>query len=234
MKWSTWVLMLLAVAFCARSAAADSVEYEMTFDATWSAATHPQDFPTTPHFSPVVGTAHNANVSFWGVGQLASQEMKNVAELGNGIALAAQIDAATTAGDASGLVLIGVIDPSPDTGSTTFTVDSAFPFFTAVTMVAPSPDWFVGVAGLPLRENDAWRDNVVVDLVPYDAGTDSGISFISPNEETIPREPISELTGFPFQGTPPLGTFTFRIVPEPTTASLLVLAGVAALRRRRR
>jgi len=234
MKNSTWMVMVLVVAVIAGSAAADSVQYELTFDATWSAATHPQDFPGNAHFSPLVGTAHNANVSFWADGQLASLGIKNVAETGSGTALAALIDAATTAGNASGPVSSPGGNGSPGMNTVTFTVDSAMPLVTFVTMIAPSPDWFVGVHDISLRQGGAWLDNVVVDLDPYDAGTDDGTTFVSPNAATVPPVPISEITGFPFEGTGPLGTFTFRIVPEPATMSLLALAAVSLLRRKRR
>ena len=41
-------------------------------------------------------------------------------------------------------------------------------------MLAPRPDWFVGVDGVSLRENGSWLDSKVVELVVFDAGTDSG------------------------------------------------------------
>lgn len=43
----------------------------------------------------------------------------------------------------------------------------------------PSPDWVVGVNGLNLcLKNCSWIENLVVDLYPYDAGTDSGITYM--------------------------------------------------------
>jgi hypothetical protein len=76
-------------------------------------------------------------------------------------------------------------------------------------MIAPSPDWFVGVSGLELRPDGEWIGKLGVDLLPYDAGTDSGLSFTSPNNNTNPAEPITSLQGtFPFEDTPPLGTFS--------------------------
>ena len=79
-------------------------------------------------------------------------------------------------------------------------------------MIAPSPDWFVGVSGLSLYENGEWISQKVVELVPYDAGTDSGVSYNSANLATANPEPISkiEVTLFLVNGdVPPLGTFTF-------------------------
>jgi hypothetical protein len=61
----------------------------------------------------------------------------------------------------------------------------------------------------------------VVNLYPYDAGTDSGTDFDSPDQNTLPRAPISEITGFPFENAAPLGTFTFRLYcPQPPVGDL--------------
>lgn len=35
---------------------------------------------------------------------------------------------------------------------------------------------------------------MVIDLLPYDAGTDSGITYMSPNAETSPRERMYRIT----------------------------------------
>jgi hypothetical protein len=67
--------------------------------------------------------------------------------------------------------------------------------------------------GPSLRSGGDWIDLLVVDLDPYDAGTDSGTDFNSIDDDTNPPDPIA-LLGAPFTGTPPLGTFTFeRILP---------------------
>jgi spondin-1 len=43
----------------------------------------------------------------------------------------------------------------------------------------PSPDWIVGVSGLELcLKNCSWVDAKVLNLYPWDAGTDSGVSYI--------------------------------------------------------
>lgn len=45
--------------------------------------------------------------------------------------------------------------------------------------LGPSPDWVVGVNGLNLcLKNCTWRENLILDLYPYDAGTDSGITYM--------------------------------------------------------
>ena len=84
-------------------------------------------------------------------------------------------------------------------------------------MVAPSPDWFVGVHGLDLRAGAGWAERVVVALVVYDSGTDSAAEYTSPNLDTQPREPIAILTAPPFASGAPVGSFTFeRLTPAAT------------------
>jgi hypothetical protein len=80
-------------------------------------------------------------------------------------------------------------------------------------MIAPSPDWFVGVSALSLMENGQWVDTKTVTLFAYDAGTESGEIYTSADEDTEPQEPISKLTTPPFLvggDIVPMGTFAFE------------------------
>ncbi len=84
------------------------------------------------------------------------------------------------------------------------------PRVTLVCVIAPSPDWFVGVSGINLFATGAFLDFLVVDPHAYDAGTDDGVSFPSEDSVTDPPQTISRIESSPFgSGTPPLGTFTF-------------------------
>ena len=181
----------------------------------WSASTHPQDFPRFPHFSGLIGGTHTDGVVFWRAGQIATDGIRQMAERGAKAELQSEVDAAIGRGLAQ-YVLSGLgIDLSPATITLEFDISSTHPLVTLVSMVAPSPDWFVGVNGLALFEAGTWKDLVTIDLFPYDAGTDSGVTFSSPDHETIPRQSIARITGFPFLSTPagsvaPLGTFRFE------------------------
>lgn len=59
--------------------------------------------------------------------------------------------------------------------------------------IVPSPDWFVGVDSLDLCDGGRWREQVAMDLYPYDAGTDSGFTFSSPNFATVPQDTVTEV-----------------------------------------
>lgn len=60
--------------------------------------------------------------------------------------------------------------------------------------LVPSPDWFVGIDSLNLCNGDHWKENISIDLFPYDAGTDSGFTFSSPNFETIPQDKVTQVS----------------------------------------
>ena len=61
-----------------------------------------------------------------------------------------------------------------------------------VSMLGPSPDWIVGVSGMELcLKNCSWAESRDLFLYPWDAGVDSGITYESPDEPTLPQQPIT-------------------------------------------
>ncbi len=136
-----------------------------------------------------------------------------MAELGAKTPLDDEIERAITNARAEHLLSGGGIARSPGVVSLDFDISLDYPGVSLVSMLAPSPDWFVGVSDLSLLEDGDWIDELVIELDPYDAGTDSGASFDSPDRDTAPREPIAHITTPPLasNGTvAPVGTFTFR------------------------
>ena len=192
-----------------------TARYRATFQATWTAATHPDDFPSSAHFSPLVGGTHSARITFWREGALASLGIRDMAERGFTSTLSAEVNAAIGAATAEHL-LIGSGIPSPAVTSVEFEVSQSFPLVTLVSMIAPTPDWFVGVSALPLFEDNHWVDERRVELIPWDAGTDSGATFTSPDLPTTPSVPIARLLTAPLSPggrVTPLGTFTLTRLP---------------------
>ena len=192
----------------ANAQARSTAVYEVRFDATWSNQTHPGAYPGNAHFSPLIGGTHSASGQFWQAGGIASNGMEVMAETGNRGPLRNEVEAAIANGLA-GEVILGVGIDSPDSTTTTFTVTDEFPLVTLVTMIAPSPDWFIGTESLALLENGVWRDEVVANLYAWDSGTDSGMNFNSGNQNTNPAEPIELVLNGPFFAAVPLGTMTF-------------------------
>ena len=189
--------------------ATDTALYSVTFNATWSAQTHPTDFPPGPHFSPLIGAVHNDSVTFWASGETASPGIEQMAETGGTGLLASEIRAEMPDNAISVVTGRGIGSPASTTiGEVLVTLDH--PLITLVTMIAPSPDWFVGVAGQSLQnEFGQWLDEVVVVLYPYDSGTDDGTSYRSANADSSPRQPIRSLKGVNPFSDEPIGTYTF-------------------------
>jgi hypothetical protein len=133
-----------------------------------------------------------------------------MAETGGTGPLSAEVNAAIAAGTARALLSGGGIGTSPGTVELMFTMHVDQPLVTLVSMIAPSPDWFVGVHDLSLRAAGEWQDEVTVQLIAYDAGTDSGPGYTSPNQASQPAEAIARIQTGPLGGADALGTFTFR------------------------
>lgn len=216
------VLCLLAVAAAPVFAApTETAQYRVTFRATWSQSTHPTQFPTNrAHFSGLIGGVHNNNVSFWGPGQIASDGIEVMSERGGTSPLDSEIQAAINAGTARSIVRGGGIAVSPGNASANFTASLDHPLLTLVSMVAPSPDWFLGVHDYSLMENGDWIQERVVQLFSYDAGTDSGNTFITGDINTNPPAPISLITNGPLANGVPLGTFTITRLDTPPGPAL--------------
>jgi hypothetical protein len=135
-----------------------------------------------------------------------------MAETGAKSPLDSEIESLISGGDACAIISGGGIAISPGVVTVTFTVSQECPLVSVVSMIAPSPDWFVGVSGLSLYEDGEWIEEWVVELYPYDAGTDSGVSYTSPNEPTVSPEAIHRIETEPLLAgdtVPPLGVFTF-------------------------
>ena len=182
-----------------------TAEYRIIFDATWSAVTHPTDFPADEpniaRWSPVAGMTHNASTQLFEAGTIASQGIVNISQSGSRQPLDAEIAAMINAGYAETYIESATrVRPSPDTISTTFTASTSHPYLSLASMIAPSPDWFVGFNNLNLVENGEFVESKVVQFTPYDSGSDSGASFASDNQDTQPREGIFKITDGVLEG----------------------------------
>lgn len=94
-----------------------------------------------------------------------------------------------------------------------------------VVRLIPSPDWFVGVDGLDLCQNGRWRQKVSVNLRPYDAGTDQGITFTAPNYPSHPLQPVQKITAFfPSHMASPFYYPEYRKLPRIAHAEMQLVA----------
>jgi hypothetical protein len=201
------------------SAATDSAQYRLTFQSTWSAETHPTNFPSgSEHYSGLIGGTHNAGIAFWEPGTLATTGIKNVAEAGSTSQLTSEVNAAISAGTAEFVLAGGGLGSSPNSTTMTLDITQSHPLASVVTMIAPSPDWFVGVHGVNLFVDGDWVAEVSIPLFPYDAGTDDGTTYSSGNAASNPPQVIQQITGYPLAkdgSVASFGSFTFTRIDEP-------------------
>jgi hypothetical protein len=174
------------------------VKYRITLNASWSSTTHPDDFPSGAHFSDLVGATHNINMVYWEEGGVATAGIEQMAETGGTSNLVNEINTNITLADRKFVILGDGIGTSPGSRSFTLPVNATHPHLTLVTMIAPSPDWFIGVNGYNLMPGGNWIDNDTVTLYAYDAGTDSGTNYTSANSDSDPQQLITQIMDTPF------------------------------------
>jgi hypothetical protein len=211
MRWSACLAVVLLPLSAGATAARTA--YEVTLDATWSAVSHPVEYPPDAHFSWLIGVTHADGYTLFGEGEIATPGLEALAEQGELTPFDAEIAAAMRTGRAGMLFTGSPVERMP--GRTVFEVevDEAHPRVSFATMIAPSTDWFTGVVDVRLLQDGEWVAEIVLPLLAWDAGTDSGATFTAVDVDTLPRERVAPLTSPPFAANGqdiPLGTATFR------------------------
>jgi hypothetical protein len=204
----------LACLVAAPAAMAEApVRYQVIFERTWSAQSHPQDFPLLAHFSPVIGATHNGRYQPFALGAAPSSGIEHLCEEGKHQPLDGEIRAAIADGRAG--ALIETAEPLrdvPGQAKASFEIDAVHPMVSIAAMIAPSPDWCAVAADVSLRENGAWVEQKQVVLEAWDAGTDSATSYRALDDDTRPHGKVS-LNASPYfvKGgrRVPVGTVTF-------------------------
>ena len=195
------LLLLLSISlFSVCSYAQSEATYSVTFTSNWTQTAHPHssgNLPGNAHWSKLVGATHNDQVIFVEMGGLATAGVEDIAELGSNTIFFTEVNSAIALnyansvidGDdlptAEGQIIINDIITTED-----------FPLLTLLSMIAPSPDWMIAINSVSLMDTDGdWIDEIILNLYPYDAGTDSGVDYTSTNMNTDPQDPISGKQG---------------------------------------
>ena len=214
----------IAAALSALSAASQTITYEVRFEGNWTLASTPGGVVRGAHFTTLIGGVHGGGVTFWKAGEQASPGVEMVAELGSTPTFRSEVAAST---HTLSVIQQGVAGGG--TGTATFNIDvtRTHPLVTLLSMIGPSPDWFVGVSGVSLLDRSGqWRQSHVVDLFPYDAGTEEGTEFSLSNPDTNPRGVITRIAGtgkFSNERMARL-TFTRRTAPPPPPPAAVSLS----------
>ncbi|OCT81914.1 spondin-1 [Xenopus laevis] len=188
--------------------ACGTAKYRLTFYGNWSEKTHPKDYPRRAnHWSAIIGGSHSKEYVLWEYGGQASDGVKQVAELGSPVKMEEEI---RQKGDEV-LTVIKAKAQWPAwqplnvraAPSAEFSVDRSRHLMSFLAMMGPSPDWNVGLTSEDLCTKECgWVQKVIQDLIPWDAGTDSGVTYESPNKPTIPQDKIRPLTSLDHPQSP--------------------------------
>ncbi len=197
----------------------DNANYTITFQGTWSDTTHPYpNFPTNAHWSDLVGATHNNTIVFVSPGTLATTGIEDVAERGLSAEFDLEVQSAITAGSAH-LFINQPFDAFSPTSSASVDIvaNKDFPLLSLASMIAPSPDWMIQVNSLSLLDtNGNWIPSIVMDLFPYDAGTEDGDTYEFINPESDPQELIHSVQNVAPFSNAKVGTLTISLVSLST------------------
>jgi hypothetical protein len=201
----------------ASMAPAGPVKYRVEFTPLWTKANFPLEYPDTslihkPHFSGLIGTAHNAGYHLFADGQMPTPGLERLSEEGKHDPLSTEINTAIGAGNALALTESDPLKDFSQTATAEVTVDDAHPMVSLVAMIAPSPDWFAAVSDVNLMESGAWVASKTVDATAWDSGGDDGTTYLADDKDNDPKKPTTPNTSqhFTKDGQPmPVGRITF-------------------------
>ncbi|XP_056133548.1 spondin-2b [Lampris incognitus] len=184
-----------AAPFCTAS---ETAHYSLKFTGKWTQSAFPKQYPVyrpPAQWSDLMGVTHSSDFHMWQRNEFASNGVREFTERGEAWTLMKEVEAAgeriqSVYGVFSAPAVVG------GTGQmhTEIDVFARHSYLSFMVRIVPSPDWFVGVDTFNLCEGDQWKESVTLELYPYDAGTDSGFTFSSPNFETIPQEKVTQIT----------------------------------------
>lgn len=164
-----------------------TAQYRLTLTIDWTRATHPGTLPPNAHVSRPIVATHSTPGAMFQRGALASPGIESMAETGAVNTLLSELGA--NPGVTFSAIDAGVFGTANRVF--TFTLDQNADLVSLTTMLAPSPDWFVGFADRDMFVDGAWIESASFPLGNYDAGTDSGSGFQSPNADTQPQTVIT-------------------------------------------
>ena len=163
--------------------------YEVAFHGDWITPLPPMG----ASFSPLVGMSHSACASLWSPYEYSTLGVQAVAE--NGTTATVRNEIMSFGRNTFSVFESALLDQIEiGTVVTNVTVDAFRPLVSAVSKVTPSPDWFTGVYDILLCDDDEWPAIISVNMLLWDAGSDSGVNYTSVNNASDPRQFIEQLT----------------------------------------
>ncbi len=187
---------MIALVFCTTLLGNTKVTYQAVFTGKWS-ADYFADGPKFPekknHFTPLFLLSHNDDLVIFRLGELASKAVEKLVEEGEGD-LMTDFVTKENGKNYFSFKFGAKISKGVSRATRTFRASDKSPYFSSINMIAPSPDWFVGVDSLPLKDSSGkWYSKITCELFAYDAGTELGDAFRQNNSASKPVKTIDFL-----------------------------------------
>ena len=170
--------------------------YTVRMISTWDDDLQPNFRPDGSHLSPMIAWSHTLKDTVFKSGSVASEGVEIMAETGAPTVMTEEIKALIVKGDVLDYG-VGEVFFTPGEEEVQVTVSRDAPYVTVVSMIAPSPDWFVSARNIKLYDQGRWQERILIPAPLYDAGTDDGEEFTSADKDTQPKQPIGRFAGAP-------------------------------------
>mmetsp|Transcript_10732 Transcript_10732/g.14011 ORF Transcript_10732/g.14011 Transcript_10732/m.14011 type:complete len:249 (+) Transcript_10732:145-891(+) len=166
--------------------------FSVSFTGNWTEDRHPIEYPSNAHFSALIGASFGYGDEFWRKKGISTEGMKDMAEFGGTFTLTSELE--------DNEAYLDVATSGSGTSNTgdmalTLEVDATRDQVGFVSMIAPSPDWFIGVSAVELcdYETGQWKSNITLPMFAYDAGTDKGKLFDSDDKPNKNHKKIKKI-----------------------------------------
>jgi len=208
--------------------------YNVKIETFWTKEKFPKQYPLwrpPAQWSRTVGFTHDGSASLFTEGETVTEGVRKFVETGDSLDLETEIEGKLSEDDDN----VNILPVTKGEGSrqSKIFVTGSHNRVSCMTAVIPSPDWFVGVTNVSLCQNNVWVSELTVPLSLYDAGTDNGLTFTSPNWETSPRDPVKMISSqspnhpaasfyYPdLDSLPVIATYTFTKIEQFSTIDSL-------------
>ncbi|XP_065196738.1 spondin-2-like [Sycon ciliatum] len=162
--------------------ATGTITYTVRLEFLWPASDY--FLPVNPHWSRSVFATHSGCAVIFRNQVQPSEGIASLTARGEPTEL--QNETAAYSDRVRSFVIAPPVSTAAGNATGEVTADRYHPEMTALSMIAPSPSWFVGVDSVPLCTGDVWVQSAVYDIAPWNAGADGGRNYSSPDDTLSP------------------------------------------------
>ena len=126
----------------------------------------------------MVVAGHKSTYTLWRTGLPLGTGATDVATEGKTTVLKTELTALKTAGSVADYCTLGSVTSVDGTSNCTLTLNGDASYISSIAMLAPSPDWFIGLDSKNLCDGTSWiTAGKEVVLYAYDGGKRTGTTW---------------------------------------------------------